>query len=121
MLRLQRYEENLEYANKSVILSEIVGNYRRDPKLSAEASQITAKRKQMPDRIGRNRQKTIVTSDSALLCKEIKFVVISRTPTQQVVPPRNYVRTIVQTTIFLAQNYACASTDDIFLLKTLQI
>ena len=36
-------------------------------------------------------------------------------------PLRRYVRTFVQTTIFLAQNYACAGTDDIFLLKTLYI
>ena len=35
--------------------------------------------------------------------------------------PRKYVRTFVQTTTFLAQNYACTSTDDIFLLKSLQI
>ena len=34
---------------------------------------------------------------------------------------KNYVRTTLQTTIFLAQNYAYASTTGIFLLKTLHI
>ena len=48
----------------------------------------------------------VVISDSALLKEQF---------------PRNYVRTIVQTTIFSTKKYACTSTDDIFSLKILQI
>lgn len=52
------------------------------------------------------KKKKSLLSDSAFISNEF---------------PRNYVRTTLQTTIFLAQNYAYASTTGIFLLKTLHI
>ena len=62
------------------------------------------------------------TSEIRLFHKKqqnLAYVVPSRTPTRQAVPPRSYVRTIVQTSRFSAKKYyAYASIDHIFCQKS---